>query len=431
MTTSHDTPQGRERGEPADGPPRRPPVILYLALVLAVALGAAIAWLVLSTPPPQAASVAITPPPQAPATLPPETPPPETPPPEAPAAASPETPVPETPVPETPVPEAPAPEAHPVEPAPPEPAVGGSLPSPASGIQDTVPTPAVEPPAVPPHETPPAPPAAPIGPLSPAPDPALIEPGREGSLPIIGADGRQAWRVYARPFADTTARPRIAIIVAGLGLRESTSQEAIARLPADVTLSFTPYARNLEDWTARARSAGHEILMQVPMEPVDFPTSDPGPKALMTGLGPNDNRARLEWTLARASGYVGVMTYMGSRYTGNADAMTATAEILKARGLMILDSHTADQSTVASVAGRLGLPHAVATRFIDATPTRAAVDARLAELERFALQNGAAIGIAADYPGSIERIAAWAEGLESRGFVLAPVSALADTTTVE
>ncbi|RJF88651.1 divergent polysaccharide deacetylase family protein [Oleomonas cavernae] len=309
-----------------------------------------------------------------------------------------------------------------------------------------MPTPAVEPPhappaepshappAEPPHAPPeaaPAPAAAPVGALSPAPDPALIEPGREGSLPIIGADGRQAWRVYARPFADTTARPRIAIIVAGLGLRESTSQEAIARLPADVTLSFTPYARNLEDWTARARGAGHEILMQVPMEPVDFPTSDPGPKALMTGLGPNDNRARLEWTLARATGYVGVMTYMGSRYTSNADAVTATAEILKARGLMILDSHTADQSTVAGVAGRLGLPHAVATRFIDATPTRAAVDARLAELERFAQQNGAAIGIAADYPGSIERIAAWAAGLEARGFVLAPVSALADTTTAE
>jgi hypothetical protein len=430
MTTSHDTPQGKEGGEPADGPPRRPPVILYLALVLALALSAAVAWLVLSSPPQRhAVSVAIAPLP-APATPPPEVPAPEAPPPEAPVAAPPEAPVPETP--ETTVPETPAPGSHPAEPAPPEPAVGGSLPAPASGIQDTVPTPTVEPPPAPaqaPTEAPPA--AAPIGPLSPAPDPALIEPGREGSLPIISADGRQAWRVYARPFADTTARPRIAIIVAGLGLRESTSQEAIAKLPADVTLSFTPYARNLEDWTARARSAGHEILMQVPMEPVDFPTSDPGPKALMTGLGPNDNRARLEWTLARATGYVGVMTYMGSRYTSNADAVTATAEILKARGLMILDSHTADQSAVASVAGRLGLPHAVATRFIDATPTRAAVDARLAELERFALQNGAAIGIAADYPGSIERIAAWAAGLEARGFVLAPVSALADTTTIE
>lgn len=267
--------------------------------------------------------------------------------------------------------------------------------------------------------------------LSPAPDPALVENGRDGLLPVIGPDGRQPWQVYARPFGDKTARPRIAIIVAGLGLKESTSAEAIDKLPPDVTLAFTPYARNLDEWSARARAGGHELLIQVPMEPVDFPTSDPGPKALMTNLSAADNRSRLEWTLARTTGYVGVMTYMGSRYTADAGAVQATAALLKARGLMIVDSRTAEQSAIPAVAGHMGLPRAVATRFIDATPTRAAVDARLAELERFARQNGAAIGIASDYPGSIERIATWAAGLEARGLVLAPASALADTIATE
>ncbi|MFZ2871437.1 divergent polysaccharide deacetylase family protein, partial [Zavarzinia sp.] len=267
--------------------------------------------------------------------------------------------------------------------------------------------------------------------LSAAPDPALVENGRDGLLPVIGPDGRQPWQVYARPFADRTARPRIAIIVAGLGLKESTSAEAIDKLPPDVTLAFSPYARNLDDWSARARAAGHELLIQLPMEPVDFPTSDPGPKALMTGLSAADNRSRLEWTLARTTGYVGVMTYMGSRFTADADAVQAIAAQLKARGLMIVDSRTAEQSTIPAVAGHLGLPRAIATRFVDATPTRAAVDARLAELERYARQNGAAIGIASDYPGSIERIANWTAGLEARGLVLAPASALADTVATE
>ncbi|MCW0181560.1 MAG: divergent polysaccharide deacetylase family protein, partial [Zavarzinia sp.] len=267
--------------------------------------------------------------------------------------------------------------------------------------------------------------------LSAAPDPALVENGRDGLLPVIGPDGRQPWQVYARPFADRTARPRIAIIVAGLGLKESTSAEAIDKLPPDVTLAFSPYARNLDDWSARARAAGHELLIQLPMEPVDFPTSDPGPKALMTGLSAADNRSRLEWTLARTTGYVGVMTYMGSRFTADADAVQAIAALLKARGLMIVDSRTAEQSTIPAVAGHLGLPRAIATRFVDATPTRAAVDARLAELERYARQNGAAIGIASDYPGSIERIANWTAGLEARGLVLAPASALADTVATE
>lgn len=275
-----------------------------------------------------------------------------------------------------------------------------------------------------------APPPATDVALSPAPDPRLVERGRDGSLPVIAPDGRQPWRVYARPFNDHTARPRVAIVVAGLGLRESTSAEAIETLPPDVTLAFSPYARNLDDWAARSRRAGHEFLIQVPMEPVDFPTSDPGPKALMTDLTAADNRSRLEWSLSRTTGYVGVMTYMGSRFTADAAAVRPTAEALRARGLMVLDSRTADTSVLPEIADQIGLPRAVATRFIDATPTRAAVDARLAELERYARQSGAAIGIAADYPGSIERIAAWSAGLADKGLVLAPVSALADTIAV-
>lgn len=462
MTTSLDSRQDDTRGGPQEAPPRRPSRLLAAALVASAVFGTAVAFAIL-LPGGQRGPVTV-------AALPPPLP-------AAPAPPQAETPPAEPPTAEPPAAEPPAAESRAAEAAPAEaPQAGhapaevprdGSLPSPVTGIEETVPAPPAEPPAAAtgqgpaahgetPHahgqpqpgaaaeaqapaadgpkadatapETAPAlPPAA----LAAAPDPGLVEQGRDGALPIIGSDGRQPWRVYARPFADTTTRPRIAIVVAGLGLRESTSQDAIAKLPPDVTLSFTPYARNLEDWVARARGAGHEILMQVPMEPVDFPTSDPGPKALMTTLSPGDNRVRLEWTLARAPGYVGVMTYMGSRFTSNAEAMQATAEILKARGLMILDSHTSDQSAVAAVAARLGLPRAVATRFIDATPTRAAVDARLAELERFARQNGYAIGIAADYPGSIERIAAWAAGLDARGLVLAPISALADTTTTE
>ncbi len=376
----------------------------------------------LSEPPPVAAPPA---PATEPSTAEPATPAPAESPAAAPASVQPPAAEPAAPTMPAP-PAAPAPQAAAAPPANPAPAH-----PPAAETPDAHAAPAA-------LETPPAAPAAPPQPaaaggigLPPAPDPRLVEQGRDGYLPVIGPDGRQPWKVYARPFADITARPRIAIVVAGLGLRESTTAEAIAKLPPDVTLAFTPYARNLDDWAARTRAAGHEFLLQVPMEPVDFPTSDPGPKALMTNLPEADNAARLEWTLARTTGYVGVMTYMGSRYTADPAAIAATAGILKARGLMILDSRTADQSAIPAVAGHLGLPRAAATRFVDATPTRAAVDARLAEIERYARQNGAAIGIAADYPGSIERIAAWAAGLSAKGLVLAPVSALADTMVAE
>lgn len=282
-------------------------------------------------------------------------------------------------------------------------------------------------PAAPAETSAPAAPAVAGAGLPVAPDPGLVEVTAAGPLPMVGADGRQAWQVYARPFHDLTARPRIAIVVAGLGLRQSTTGLAIDSLPPAVSLAFSPYARNLDEWAARARGAGHEILLQLPMEPLDYPNSDPGPKALLTTLDPAENAARLDWTLGRAAGYVGVMTYMGSRFTGQQGVVDPVLDTLKARGLMILDSQTTARSVIPALASVKGVPAALATRAIDASPSRDAVRDRLAELERYAQVNGTAIGVAADYPGTLGELARWAAGLEQRGLVLAPLSALADT----
>src|SRR3546814_16101974 len=78
-------------------------------------------------------------------------------------------------------------------------------------------------------------------------------------------------------------RPRIAVVLTGLGLSDSATQAAIEQLPAAVTLSFSPYARGLEPWTALARSRGHEALIALPLEPPPFPNENPGPHDLLTG----------------------------------------------------------------------------------------------------------------------------------------------------
>lgn len=118
------------------------------------------------------------------------------------------------------------------------------------------------------------------------PDPALVEDSPDGKLPIIGADGRQPWQVYARRFDQADRRPRVALVIAGLGLDAEASRAAIAQLPAAVTLGFSPYAHELPNWIGAARQAGHEVLLGLPLEPADFPREDPGPGTLLTSLDP-------------------------------------------------------------------------------------------------------------------------------------------------
>ena len=260
--------------------------------------------------------------------------------------------------------------------------------------------------------------------LAPAPEPALLVAGRFGPLPVIADDGREAWRVYARPFPQERDRPRIAILMQDLGLSQEQTNAAIQQLPGSVSLGFTPYARRLDQWIALSRAAGHEVLLQVPMEPFDFPTSDPGPHTLLTSAGADENLERLEFLLSRFSGYVGVYNRMGDRFTSSTESLRPVLQSLRERGLLFIDARTSGTSVAGRIADDLGLPHALNNREIDQVASRVAIDAKLIDLENIARQEGQAIGIGRPYPVTLERLAQWAAGLEAKGIDLAPISAM-------
>ncbi|HYM30257.1 MAG TPA: divergent polysaccharide deacetylase family protein [Candidatus Cybelea sp.] len=306
---------------------------------------------------------------------------------------------------------------------------GTAAPPPQAKIEAAAPTARVE--AAPPLPRKPAPGQQVVAALGPVPDPALVQRSPHGSLPVIAPDGRQAWRVYAKPFEDLKNRPRIAILLGDMGLSAPATNAAIKELPAPVTLAFAPYAGDLQNWISAARAAGHECMLQLPMEPMDYPANDPGPQALLTSLTAADNIDRLEWLLGRVTGYTGVTNYMGSKFTTSPNDLRPVLEALKSRGMLFVDSRASPRSVAAEMAKNIGLPEAVNNRFLDNEASRAAIDARLAELERIAHATGTAVGIGYPYPVTIERIAAWAPGLSDRGIALAPVSAVVGRQALE
>ncbi len=160
------------------------------------------------------------------------------------------------------------------------------------------------------------------------------------------------------------------------------------------------------------------------MEPFDFPASDPGPQTLLAGANAEQNRARLNWALARASGYVGVVNLMGARFTATASALRPVLDQLRQRGVAIIDDGASHRSVVADLARDLGVAHARATGLLDGTPTPDAIDEALLELERRAAAAGGAIGVIQALPISVERVVRWSRDLDRRGIQLVPVSAL-------
>jgi polysaccharide deacetylase 2 family uncharacterized protein YibQ len=307
------------------------------------------------------------------------------------------------------------------------------------------PKPAASEPAPPPPAAPPADvreqqtEAQPTGPLPgfnqgrallPAPDPDLIEKGPNGFLPIIGRDGRQPWQAYARPFDLADKRPRVAIVISELGPSPTAIDTAVNHLPAEVSLAFVPYRPRLGEWINSARAVGHEVLLDLPMEPADYPSNDPGPEALLTALDPPANLERLNWVLSQATGYVGLIGLMGSRFSTSHDDMLPILSALRHRGLLYVDNRATPQTVVPDIAGEIGLAVTSAAEQLDTDPVRVAIDKKLSDLEDLAKHGGAALGIAHPYPIVMERIAVWAQTLGEHGIVLAPVSAIIDRSKI-
>lgn len=264
--------------------------------------------------------------------------------------------------------------------------------------------------------------------LRPAPDPALIEQSSFGPLPRISENGREPWQAYARPSDSRTDRPRVAIIISGLGLSSAATEAAIQGLPGEVTLAFQPFADNIQQWIRLARAAGHEVLLNLPMEPVDFPANDPGPRALFVTLSPDENEERLRWALSRVTGYVGVVNHMGSRFTTSRESMKPILAEIKARGLLYVDARSSARSVATIMASEMQVPRAINDRFLDAREvSRVTIDARLTEIERIAKDAGVSIAIGQGFPVTIERVREWAQTLSSKGLTLVPVSAVVNT----
>ncbi len=259
--------------------------------------------------------------------------------------------------------------------------------------------------------------------LAAAPREDLVERSEYGLIPRIGDDGARPLDAYARPTRKTAGMIPIAIVVGGIGVEEGGTESALERLPGEVTLAIAPYGADLPRLLAKARSSGHEVLLQIPLEPYNYPAVDPGARTLTVEASSEENLDRLHWLMSRITTYVGVTNYMGARFTGEADALAPVLAEIGSRGLLYLDDGSSARSRVPELADGQS-PVLQADIVLDADTTPAAIDARVNQLVAIAREKGFAIGTGTAFAATVDRIAAFAAAAEKRGIVLVPVSAV-------
>jgi uncharacterized protein len=260
-------------------------------------------------------------------------------------------------------------------------------------------------------------------------DQRLLENSRHGIIPRVAVDGMRPAEAYARAAAVLAGQkegPRIAIVLIGLGISANLTRQAIETLPPSVTFAFPPYGYEVDRAVTRARANGHETLLQVPMEPIDYPDNDPGPQTLLTSLNAEQNIDRLHWLMSRFQGYVGIVNYMGGRFLTAEQSLGPVLRETAKRGLIVVDDGSVPRSLASQITAANNLTFAKAEITLDAVPTPTHIDQALARLEALARERGSAVGVASTLPASIERIAEWAKTAGARGILLVPISAVAN-----
>ncbi|MEL7430210.1 MAG: divergent polysaccharide deacetylase family protein [Pseudomonadota bacterium] len=258
------------------------------------------------------------------------------------------------------------------------------------------------------------------------PDPTLVERGAGGVIPRVSDEGLRALDVYSRR-PDTEGNfgvARVVIVIGGLGISQTSTQQAIQSLPPTVTLAFAPYGNSLNRWMQQARKRGHELLLQVPMEPIDYPQNNPGPHTLRSEADLQENLANLHWAMSRITNYVGITNYLGNKMLQQPAGLSPVFGEISKRGLMFFDDGSVKNSMAEGVAVKELVPFAKGDIQIDNIRSRQAIAGKLQELAEQAKRTGLAVGVGNAFPSTIDLVSQFAQQARQNGIEITPVSAI-------
>jgi polysaccharide deacetylase 2 family uncharacterized protein YibQ len=252
----------------------------------------------------------------------------------------------------------------------------------------------------------------------PPPRSLRLQPG-EFDLPPV--------RRFARPALFLGEKPRIGVLVTGLGLNRGVTAAAIADLPPEVSLSFSPYAPDLAAWIDAAHAYGHEAMLDLPLEPRNYPQDDPGPLGLLTALNGEENLRRLDELLKDADGVAGVATQFGDRFLADEAALRPVLSELGQRGLGFLVTREGSNS-LAAAKGLADAPmRAQVDRSLPQDASRQALAGEIEALLTRAKTEAQVLAVVPSHPLGIAALTTLAAAAKDRGMALVPASAFLNT----
>ena len=212
-------------------------------------------------------------------------------------------------------------------------------------------------------------------------------------------DASSTWQKYA---AATVAVPdnnvKVILVIDDLGIVKDVSKQMID-MDVPLTLSFLPYASDIRRQVNEAYDRGHDILVHIPMEPKG--RADPGPHALLSSTSARVQMDSINYNLSQFSNFIGINNHMGSAFTEDDEAVDRLLNVIKEKGLMVLDSKTTNKSVLEELAYQKNIPVVNRDVFLDNEQDEKYIMGQLKVLEKIAKRNGSALAIGHPYPQTV------------------------------
>jgi len=206
----------------------------------------------------------------------------------------------------------------------------------------------------------------------------------------------------------------VAIIIDDLGHSPAAARPFI-EMPYPVALSFLPGRPYSVKLAEQAHKNGKTLLLHLPMEPLGYPETDPGPGAVLVSQEREEIHRIIEEDITSLPGIVGINNHMGSRATADDRVMEAVLSFVERKRLFFVDSRTTSETVAFTRAREMGIPSAQRDVFLDNVANPSAIDAKLDELLDLAWEKGWALGIGHPHPLTAEAMSRLAAKAKERG----------------
>lgn len=199
--------------------------------------------------------------------------------------------------------------------------------------------------------------------------------------------------------------------------------DAIIALGRPVAVAVLPGLRFSREVADRARAAGLEVLLHLPVEPEDA-SKDLGPGGITTAMSDEEIAAAVQADLTDVPGAIGVNNHMGSRGTSDERVMRAVLQEVKARGLIFVDSVTSPRSVAGRVAGEMHVRTASRQVFLDNQNEAGAIRRQIRRLISLARRRGEALAIGHAQRLTPRVLKEMLAEFDRQGVAIVPVSAI-------